>query len=125
MTELVSHYNYCVNTFTSHFIATYVALPDAVGRFYSMPSREIGRCYASRVFAVGEFDAAGGVLTLDGCDSVKLVIPPNALSGVQLIYLMIQFENNPDDDCTANLSPTFECGPDGLTFNVREHLHLK
>ena len=110
-------YRSCVH-FTAALDPLHILFLDAIGRFYSIPNRAIGACYSSAFFAIGEFGPSGGELTLSNCDSVRLVIPRHALSSTQLVYMMMTFDNNDDNDSTANYSPTFECGPDGLEFNV-------
>ncbi|XP_067950099.1 uncharacterized protein [Watersipora subatra] len=93
-------------------------IDDAIRNFDRIPNKVVGTCYSSRVFAIGEFDSAGGCLQLEGCQEVQLRIPPGALTSKQLVYFMMQFENNDRGDQTVNYSPTFECGPDDLEFKV-------
>lgn len=90
----------------------------AIERFYSIPNREDGICYASRIFSIGVFDSNGGILTLADSSAVKLVIPPGALDSSQLVYLMTEYETSEGSGERASYSPTIECGPDGLHFMV-------
>jgi len=91
---------------------------DAIEKFYSMPDRQVGKCYASSIFAIGEFDCDGGRLYPAGDMSVSLTIPAGALKTTQLVYLLMSYDNNESGDHTENFSPTIECGPDGLQFEV-------
>lgn len=88
-----------------------------IERFNELTEIETGRCYATRVFAAGQFDAAiGGVLKLKDRDDIKLVILPNALEKTtQSIYMMLMSDPL---DRGPSYSPVVECGPSGLKFKV-------
>lgn len=45
-------------------------------QFHAIQNRRHGYCYASKYFAVGEFDAAGGLLHLKDSEPAELYIPP-------------------------------------------------
>lgn len=77
-------------------------------------SRVPGVCYASSLMAMGEFDHRGGDLKLDQFDDVKMIIPPNALVGMQLVYFALELDHR--SDFTTTMSPIFICGPPGLNF---------
>lgn len=81
-----------------------------------------GRCYATKDFAAGDFNAKdGGVLKFKDRDDIKLVILPDALSGSQRVYMKLM----PDPlDGGANFSPVVECGPPGLNFQVSSNKHI-
>ncbi|KAF6033927.1 hypothetical protein EB796_007768 [Bugula neritina] len=101
---------------TTRIVQARELIAYAIEKFYSMPDRQVGKCYASSIFAIGEFDVDGGRLYLAGDMSVSLTIPAGAVKTTQLVYLLMSYDNNESGDHTENFSPTIECGPDGLQF---------
>lgn len=78
---------------------------------------ELGKCYAKRDFAAGEFsNRDGGVLRLKGRDDIKLVILPGALSKTERVHIKLLPESLRKG---GSFSALIECGPSGLVFEVR------
>lgn len=50
--------------------------------------------------------------------SIRLYIPPGALTKPQLIYIIVRYDEDADVCPTATLSPVVDCGPDGTQFQV-------
>lgn len=67
--------------------------------------------------SVGLFDSSGGELYLEKDEKIRLTIPPGALSFPQIVYIFVDIDSVEDD--MINLSPSIECGPDGLHFKVK------
>ena len=86
-------------------------------QYYSKP-RIPGVCYATSSVAFGTFDQRGGTLRFENCNSIQLVIPAGALQSMELVYLAVIYEDRDIPDETPTLSPVFDCGPDGLHFEV-------
>ena len=55
--------------------------------------------------------------------SIRLYIPPDALTKPQLIYLIVRYDEDADVCPTATLSPVVDCGPDGTHFQVLWQTH--
>lgn len=78
--------------------------------------KEPGKCYATTSFAAGKFNKEdGGVLKLQGRDDIKVVILPGALRQTDTVYMKLV----PDTSEGASFSPVVQCGPPGLSFEVR------
>ena len=87
-------------------------------KYKSIKNRRPGVCYSSRLAAIGEFDETGGTLVLADGGSIRLYIPPGALTKPQLIWLIVRYDEDADACQTATLSPVVDCGPDGTRFEV-------
>ena len=55
---------------------------------------------------------------LAGEGYIRLYIPPGALTKLQLIWLIVRYDEDADAFPTATLSPVVDCGPDGTRFEV-------
>ena len=95
----------------------FVFYADLKKQYFSKP-RIPGVCYATSSVAIGKFDQRGGTLRFENCNSIQLVIPAGALQILQLVYLAVTYEDRDISDETPTLSPVFDCGPDGLHFEV-------
>ena len=96
-----------------------ILLESVIEETYNSSPILPGVCYATNKYAVGRFDARGGVLQLSDCSSIQLIIPKDALTELQLVYFILLDDRLHSSDGTITQSPEIECGPDGLNFKVR------
>lgn len=78
---------------------------------------QLGKCFATEDFAIAGLDEQGGSLAFRGAKDSQLDVPAGALEKPTVIYMHLLLE--PCDQRGAFVSPVYQCGPDGIKFNVR------
>lgn len=76
-----------------------------------------GVCYQTMYMAIGIFECStGGELRFQGCDTIRLEIPPGFQQADKPVLIYMYLENYDND--TWFVSPRVNCGPDGMKFLV-------